>query len=104
MGLDDRDYMRERAKARMDAKAPSDFYYNPKEFRTETFKAGPLRVERHSDAAGPAPTRGTPAPISWLLAATFGFLLCCLAGLLDWRIFGWGIETMKPVARWIVSL
>jgi hypothetical protein len=83
---------------------PRDAYYDPKVFRSHRQQCSPIRAWREPRLPAATATRGSLSPVSALVVWVSGFLFCCLAGLLNWKIFDWGVQAMRPLAQWVVNL
>lgn len=104
MGLSDSDYMSKADRDRPDSHDPREVYYNPKEFRVQRAHEEHLSAWREPEIVLTDRNTGKAGIGGWLFPAAAGFLFSCLAGLLGWRVFDWGVQIMRPVAQLVLDV
>ena len=113
MGLDDREYMQERARQRAregnqtdrsENDPVKDAYYNPKDFRRERLRIKvPNWGGEREGGESSSPGVGTLYSV-FLVGIVVGFFITCLLGLLRFELFAWGIQAMRPLAILLLEL
>lgn len=113
MGLDDREYMQERARQRAregnqtdrsENDPVKDAYYNPKDFRRERLRIKvPNWGGERKGGESSSPGVGTLYSV-FLVGIVVGFFTTCLLGLLRFELFAWGLQMMQPLATLFLEL